>query len=141
MPPGTPTARLDKMGFEGVPCGSTGSERAEREAEAAQVPVYGVGVEVSQQPGQMPARDPLDESRRRRLGDDQPPLRLGAILNGVQQDGLPGPSGSGAERCSPGGSRCSPARRGVGREFCPLFEWIGSRQATMMGTVSRRGDP
>ncbi len=99
-----PQTRLDDVGFESVPCCSAGSERAERDAEAAQVAVHGVWVEIPEQPGQMLVGDPLDETRRCRLGDDQPPLGLGAILDGVQQDGLPGPLGSGVERCSAGGS-------------------------------------
>src|SRR5580704_843816 len=88
------------MGLEGVPCHSAGSQRAERDAEAAQTTVYGLWVEIPEQPGKMLAGDPLDKAGRRRLADDQPPLFPCAILDSVQHDGLPRTSRPGVERCS-----------------------------------------
>lgn len=41
--------------------------------------------------------DPVDESWRCRLRDDQPTLGPGAVLDGVEQDGLPSTPGPGIE--------------------------------------------
>jgi hypothetical protein len=42
--------------------------------------------------------DPLDESGRSCLRNNQPPLRPGPILDGVQEDGLAGASRPGVQR-------------------------------------------
>ena len=90
-------SRLADVRFDGAPVRTRRSEWSERNTDPAQPPTDCLGIDTAQLPGEVLLRDPLDEARGRCLADDRPPQLPGAVLDGIEEDGLPRSAGPGVE--------------------------------------------